>query len=299
MSVQAISWALSVQAGSPSAKCTLLCIANYADELGRCWPAQATLAKQSEQSTDTIQRRIIDLEKNGLLTRSERPLQNGRPGGLFFYQLLMNGSTQSPVIETMPQSAARSKSEPQNAANHAAKSKKPCRTVAALPTTKNPSVRKKEDIEIQQLVLSGGASPSGWPSDYREQFWQAYPRKLEKKAALTKLDTIRKAREVEWPKFIAAVLRYAAEQLARGEPQYTKHPTTWLNRGCWDDEPQGVQNGSGRPRTFQDDSRSLSVAGRELLDAAKRGEFSFPPRPSLLPTAGDHVVRLLPKGRGA
>lgn len=44
MSVQAITLALSVPAGSPSAKCVLLALANYANERGQCWPSQKRLA---------------------------------------------------------------------------------------------------------------------------------------------------------------------------------------------------------------------------------------------------------------
>jgi hypothetical protein len=35
---------------------------------------------------------------------------------------------------------------------------------------------------------------------------------------------------------IAGAHRYAAER-ADQDQKYTKHPTTWLNGGCWMDEP--------------------------------------------------------------
>lgn len=67
------------------------------------------------------------------------------------------------------------------------------------------------------------------------RFWAAYPRKVGKKAA-----------EKAWTKAIQdgvtpAVLIDGAERYAReraGEDsRYTKHPSTWLGHGCWDDEP--------------------------------------------------------------
>lgn len=225
MSVQAISWALSVEAGSPSAKCTLLCIANYADDRGRCWPSQATIAKQSEQSVDTIQRRIKDLERAGLLSRVERPEQNGKAGGRYFYQLSMINQSSIQDVETIPQSAARSKTTPQIAENHAAKSQKPCRTVAAQTAILEPSF----------LEPSEGIPPSDWPSNYFDQFWERYPpgRKTEKRAVIEKLDRIKRDGEVTFSVLIAGVVRYAD---SRPEPKYTKAPLVWLNRGCWDDE---------------------------------------------------------------
>src|SRR5471032_3392113 len=48
----------------------LLCLANYADDKGRCWPSQERIAQQTEQSVDTVQRRIKKLEELGLLARN-------------------------------------------------------------------------------------------------------------------------------------------------------------------------------------------------------------------------------------
>ena len=79
MSVEAITWALVQSAGSPSAKCVLLCLANYADEHGRCWPKQGTIARQTEQSVDSVQRRLKELEKQDppLLKRERRQKKRG------------------------------------------------------------------------------------------------------------------------------------------------------------------------------------------------------------------------------
>lgn len=68
-----------------------------------------------------------------------------------------------------------------------------------------------------------------------DAFWQAYPRRAEKEAA-------RKA----WPKAVAAACgnvqliidgaqRYRDDK--NREAEFTKHPATWLNRGCWEDDP--------------------------------------------------------------
>jgi hypothetical protein len=84
---------------------------------------------------------------------------------------------------------------------------------------------------------------SDWPSDFRERFWEAYPRKLEKKSALAILDKVRRTSGVPWARFIAAVRAYAAT----ADPKFTKHPTTWLNKGCWDDELAGATAGPASP----------------------------------------------------
>lgn len=75
-------------------------------------------------------------------------------------------------------------------------------------------------------------SPAGEDPDFAK-FWSVYPRRVAKDAA-------RKA----WAKSVrragAADIIVGAERY-RDDPnrsaQFTKHPATWLNGGCWSDEP--------------------------------------------------------------
>lgn len=69
MSHQAVNWAIEQRAGGPSPKATLWSIANYANENWCSWPSQKTIAEESEQSLDTVQRRVRDLEDMGLVRR--------------------------------------------------------------------------------------------------------------------------------------------------------------------------------------------------------------------------------------
>lgn len=72
-------------------------------------------------------------------------------------------------------------------------------------------------------------------SDGFDEFWSACPLKKSRAAALK-----------AWPKAVAsgatpaeitaAMRRYAIERAGQ-DPRYTKHPSTWLNAGCWADEP--------------------------------------------------------------
>ena len=167
MSVQAITWALSIDTGSPSAKCTLLCLANYADDRGRCWPAQATIAKQSEQSVDTIQRRLRDLEERRLLTREERPDQNGKRGGRYFYQLLMEQPAQTLDIETIPQESARSKTTPQKTETMPQIPPEPCRTAAAQTAILNPSI-EPSGTRTKADKSKGHRLPEDWTPSQKQ-----------------------------------------------------------------------------------------------------------------------------------
>jgi hypothetical protein len=69
MSFQAVTWAIEQKAGGPSAKATLWSIANYANDKWCAWPSQDTICRESEQSKDSVQRRIPELEALNLIRR--------------------------------------------------------------------------------------------------------------------------------------------------------------------------------------------------------------------------------------
>jgi hypothetical protein len=109
-------------------------------------------------------------------------------------------------------------------------------TVALLPPqhhkTREEETREENKIETRVPAL---VFESDWPKDYREQFWQDFPKRVDKQAAFRKLETIRRAGDVPWPRLIDGVHRYA-EKVRGKDPTFTKGPAAWLNAGKWDDE---------------------------------------------------------------
>jgi pyocin large subunit-like protein len=102
VSWQATAWAARQRTGSPAAKLTLLALANYADADGMCWPTQETLAADTEQSVDTVQRRLKQLATQGLIRIEKRKGLRGQWTRRIYF---LNTS----VAEmTEPQIAARS-----------------------------------------------------------------------------------------------------------------------------------------------------------------------------------------------
>ena len=78
MSWQATAWAIRQTTGAARRKVLLLALANYADETGVCWPSQETLARDTEQSVDTVQRQLDVLEKLKLIQRERMPKRRGQ-----------------------------------------------------------------------------------------------------------------------------------------------------------------------------------------------------------------------------
>ncbi len=65
------------------------------------------------------------------------------------------------------------------------------------------------------------------------EFWSVYPRHVAKLAAIRMYK--RALKKTAPATIIAAARRYASERAGQDQA-FTKHPATWLNGGCWDDE---------------------------------------------------------------
>jgi hypothetical protein len=82
MTFQAMTWASQQTTGSPSAKAVLYALANHADFNGRCWPSQKLLAEHTEQSVDSVARRLKELEARRLIYRPPQPrISKGKKTG--------------------------------------------------------------------------------------------------------------------------------------------------------------------------------------------------------------------------
>lgn len=106
--------------------------------------------------------------------------------------------------------------------------------------------------------------------DHRfDEFWSAYPRRLEKKGARAKFAAAVKA-GADPAQIVAGAKRYAAHcERERIEERYRKHPTTWLNNGCWDDELPGL------PRAPAADIAALEAEAekyRQLVEIGERND---------------------------
>lgn len=107
----------------------------------------------------------------------------------------------------------------------------------------------------QELAIAAPKAPvkakkskkrrNDYPDDF-EEFWRIYPRREDKKKAFKVWQTALKNGATA-DEIIAGAARYA--KYRAGEPeQYTKHPSTWLNGDCWENEysTAGTGYGSGQ-----------------------------------------------------
>ncbi len=75
-----------------------------------------------------------------------------------------------------------------------------------------------------------------------ESFWKLYPRKVSKSDALKSWNKINPDQQLMAKIYEGLTKYHASEDWAREAGKYIKHPATWLNHGCWNDEPKPASN---------------------------------------------------------
>lgn len=67
------------------ARTVYMYLSDRSDKEGRCYPAIGTIARELKLSRSTVKRAIIDLEKNGYLTKEQRWRESGGKSSNMFY----------------------------------------------------------------------------------------------------------------------------------------------------------------------------------------------------------------------
>lgn len=132
-------------------------------------------------------------------------------------------------------------------------------------TPSKPVADKDKDEDVDKELLKRSSSPAT-PDDAEpedpdpkpilysrafEAFWDAYPRKVGKKAASAAFDKARKQASLQT--ICQGAARYRDDP--NREDAYTAHPTTWLNEGRWDDETPLPNRQAAQARPTGSDNR--------------------------------------------
>ena len=236
---------------------------HHSSQTGRCSPSYQTLADGCGLKRRGVIGAIQDLERHRWIAVDR--VKGGDPAaarGFVTNSFRLNfdrlGDT-PPVHETtLPPSAdpctppsAVSDTPPVHETTPPP-SADPCTPPSAVSDT--PPVHETTPPPVHETALNSGKdtgkgnreeSPPT-TSDF-DEWWRAYPRKVGKDAAQPVFIRITKARKATVAELIEGARRYAAER-AEQDPQFTKHPKTWLNGGHWADEaaPKPVSHANGR-----------------------------------------------------
>jgi hypothetical protein len=153
-----------------------------------------SLARANGTGADTIKSAVAELEKYGYLVRSKEQ-NHGEDGTFADYEWRTADPFQNPVT---------------------------------VKTRHGEIEHKEEQVFIEDQVTKN--KQENKPDDLFIEFWNAYPRKLDKAAAFRAFKSALKRTKFE--DILAGVIAYRNDP-ARN-PDFTKYPATWLNSDAWE-----------------------------------------------------------------
>jgi hypothetical protein len=123
----------------------------------------------------------------------------------------------------------------------------------ALPNQEQEQEQEQEQDTPPKPPRGRECSPPGF-----DAWYEAYPRRTARanaaKAFPKALQQIRLLRSCDASEALAYLMErtalYATSDIGRGDKQYVPHPATWLNGGCYDDDPAAWQRSQRGPTSF-------------------------------------------------
>jgi len=196
-------------------KIVLLALADNANDDGYCWPSQEVIAEKSSMTTRNLRRVLTALEERGYIRIDERRRADGYKAS--------NGYQLSPAKLSGEVSADKISPD------------KKAQSQRTTVSYQEPSVEPSKTVNAGE--------------DF-DRFWESYPRKVGKDAARKAWQSAVKRAD---PSVIFAGLERLLPSLKAREPAYVPYPSTWLNGGRWEDDPDpsppplGKSAGTSRP----------------------------------------------------
>lgn len=102
-----------------------------------------------------------------------------------------------------------------------------------VQVSENGSPEQRAESSEQGAVEQGAGAPRSPYTDEFEHVYSLYPIKVSKGEAFKAFKKAKK--QISTDVIEAGVIRYRDDP--NRDPQFTKHFSTWLNQGCWDDGP--------------------------------------------------------------
>lgn len=195
-------WVLDAEITSPAVRLYAV-LRRYADQNGNCFPTRKTLATRVRVSEATIDRLIKELQGIGALMVRNRKAESGGYTSSMYTVVTVRGvySPMSTGVLTHEDRGVLTSDD---------------RTIAIE--------NQSHELDLSRASLV----------DRFNEFWAAYPRKIGKPAAERAYRKIKPAEHEALMGGLAVWVKYWDE---RGQPEYTPHPSTFLNQRRWEDQP--------------------------------------------------------------
>ena len=211
MSVKVSSWVWEHSQATGNDRLVLLCIADIANDDGEAlsYPrSQSFIQRKTHLSRSAVRARLkslVDLGELELVDQGTGRVQSG-------YRIPMRGFESNPLDSD----GAVPESNPQG---------------VRPQTPHHPVLIPSSPVPIPSASLAL-VSDDPTPDELFDRFWALYPRKVGKPQAKRAFRKAMKAGDVM---DISAGLKRWVSHWETTDPQFTPHPTTWLNREGWND----------------------------------------------------------------
>ena len=256
--VQVPTWVL--ESGiEPGAFMLYVALLDNARGTAEAWPKRSSLAERLGVSVRTISNRLNQLVDAGLVTvlhqyrKADGSITHDRKGFIRQIQSVYIIETQKPDErediftqgkgeENFPQDLQEENFPPRrrNISKH--------KHGEEYPQT---PMDKAGQGELAIVAESAPPAGGGVTKRKREQyppefagFWEVYPKKADKRAALKAWRAAKKRVLVSDDELIAAAKRYRDDP--NRSDQFTKNAATWLNADAWENGPLPARNGNNR-----------------------------------------------------
>lgn len=177
----------------------------------------SALASQNREGKDAIRSAVQELEKFGYIRREQE--NTGRFGESVWI-------TQDP--------SATDRAENPTTENPTTENPTPKNTI-----TKEEQVKENNHAHVEELFT---------------EFWNAYPRKLDKAKAFRAFKSALKRTKFE--DILAGVIAYRNDP--KRNPDFTKYPATWLNNDSWENAATTPETGAWRDKALRDTKAFLA-----------------------------------------
>ena len=100
--------------------------------------------------------------------------------------------------------------------------------------TENNSFERQ--IDLEDVIAEKKTAKKDFSAEF-EKWWAKYPNKKSKQDALKSFNRVLKDKLATFDELMRGLEAYSNDCKAKNtETHYIKHPSTWLNQGCWADE---------------------------------------------------------------
>ena len=142
----------------------------------------------------------------------------------------------------------------------------PQSTVAPATVAQGPD-NKKNNYQEEQLKELNAQS-----DELFEEFWTAYPRKLDKAKAFRAFKSALKRASFE--DILAGVLLYRSDP--KRDPDFTKYPATWLNSDSWENSHEPSKDSEAARRATERRERERAASEAFLAEQREREQITAP-----------------------